>query len=548
MLLMKNNVQMLRKIVLFTLLCSSFAGIDAQEAKWTNLFDGKTLNGWKILGGKATFRVEKGTIVGTTSTGGENYNTFLCTEKEYGNFNLEFEFLSEEELNSGVAFRAIFTDGLVRGYQYEIDPDRTNKYVAKPHNLDKNGNVIPAGKEPRCWTGGIYDEKRRGWLNNLTENPEARAAFVPGKWNKGRIEAHKDGIRTYINGVLASSMVDYMTPNGFIGLQVHWLKKYKKLEVRFRNIRIQSFGLNPKDSGEGRDKFIGEWMDDKTNCLAQSYIDKTTKEYKLNVSKRPYANAVPDYVLVGKVTGQDITYSNEQGLTAVIEKGQLKIKGEGLDFQGRPIVRKSPTLNMPAPKGAEILFDGNDLKAWGGLNKKEWLKWSFDADQSVELTSAGNIRMVPGKQSIISKKNYGDIKHLHLEFRLLGAVTNGGVYMQSRYEFNIKDSWGQGKGAPCGSFGNLINVQEPEFNYSLPPMVWQTMDIQYKAARFNEKGEKIANARVSMSLNGKSIYEDYELDVIKGAGGGRTPIGPVGPIYLQEHGTAYEFRNIWVVE
>lgn len=539
---------MMKQIVLLVLLCSSLGSISAKEVQWTNLFDGKTLNGWKVLGGKATFRVERGTIVGTTSKGGENYNTFLCTEKEYGNFNLEFEFLCEEDLNSGVAFRSIFADGLVRGYQFEIDPDKTNKYIAYPHNLNEKGNVIPAGKEPRSWTGGVYDEKRRGWLNNLTENPKARAAFIPGKWNKGRIEAHKDGIRTYINGVLASSMVDYMTPNGFIGLQVHWLKKYKKMEVRFRNIRIQDFGLNPEGSGETPDKFIGEWLDDKTNCLAQSYIDKSTKEYKLNVSKKPYANVIPDYILVGTVDGKNISFSNEQGFTAVIEKGLLKIKGEGLDFLGRPVIRKSPTLNMPAPEGAEILFDGNDLRAWGGLKKKEWLKWNFEADQSVELTPAGNIRMVPGNQSIISKKDYGDIKHLHLEFRLLGEVTNGGVYMQSRYEFNIKDSWGQGKGAPCGAFGNLVNAKEPEFNYSLPPMVWQTMDIQYKAARFNGEGEKIANARVSMSLNGMPIYEDYELDIIKGAAGGRTPLGPVGPIYLQEHGTAYEFRNIWVLE
>ena len=538
----------MRRILLFLLLCVGIESMNAKEVQWENLFDGKTLKGWKVLGGKADFKVEKGTIVGTASKGGENYNTFLCTEKEYGNFNLEFEFLCEDELNSGVAFGAIFTDGLVRGYQFEIDPDKTNMYNAYPRNLDDKGNIIPAGKEPRSWTGGIYDEKRRGWLNNLTENPKARAAFIPGKWNKGRIEAHKDGIRTYINGVLASSIVDYMTPNGFIGLQVHWLKEYKKMEVKFKNIRIQDFGLNPENSGETPDKFIGEWLDDNMNCLAQSYIDKTTKEYKLNVSKKPYANAVPDYVLVGKVDGKNITYSNEQGFTAFIEKGVLKIKGNGFDFSGRAVVRKSPTLNMPAPIGADVLFDGNDLKAWGGLKKKEWLKWSFDADQSVELTPAGDIRMIPGNQSIISKKDYGDIKHLHLEFRLLGEVTNGGVYMQSRYEFNIKDSWGQGKGAPCGAFGNLVNTTEPEFNYSLPPMVWQTMDIQYTAARFNENGEKIANARVSMSLNGMPIYEDYELDIIKGAAGGRTPLGPLGPIYLQEHGTAYEFRNIWVLE
>lgn len=539
----------MKKVLLFILLFTAmFSVLKAEEAKWMNLFDGKTLKGWKVLGGKATFRVEKGMIVGTTSTGGENYNTFLCTEKEYGNFNLEFEFWADENLNSGVQFRGLFSDGLVRGYQFEIDPDRTTKYTAQPCNLDAKGQIIPSGKEPRSWTGGIYDEKRRGWLNNLTENPEARAAFKPNSWNKGRIEAHKDGIRTYINGVLASAMVDYMTPNGFIGLQVHWLKEYKKMEVRFRNIRIQDFGLNPAGTGETADRFIGEWKDDRTNYLAQSYVDKTTKEYKLNVSKIPYANAVPFVVLTGAVSGNQITYSNEQGYAATIEKGVLKIKGEGLDFSGRLVVRKSPTLNMPAPEGAEVLFDGNDVKAWGGLVKKEWLKWSFDADQSVELTPAGNIRMIPGKQSIITKKDYGDIKHLHLEFRLLGEVTNGGVYMQSRYEFNIKDSWGQGKGAPCGAFGNLANAKDPEFNYALPPMVWQTMDIQYKAARFNEQGEKIANARVSMRMNGMPIYEDYELDVIKGAAGGRTPLGPLGPIYLQEHGTAYEFRNIWVIE
>lgn len=539
----------MRKVLLFIFLFTAmFSALKAEEGKWINLFDGKTLNGWRVLGGKATFRVEKGVIVGTTSTGGENYNTFLCTEKEYGNFNLEFDFLVDEGLNSGVQFRGLFSDGLVRGYQFEIDPDKTTKYTARPFNQDVKGQIIPSGKEPRSWTGGVYDEKRRGWLNDLTENPEARAAFRPNSWNKGRIEAHKDGIRTYINGVLASSLVDYMTPNGFIGLQVHWLKDYKKMEVRFRNIRIQDLGLNPVGTGETLDRFIGEWKDDRTNYLAQSYIDKTTKEYKLNISKIPYANAEPFVVLTGTVSENHITYSNEQGYIATMEKGVLKVKGEGLEFSGRLVVRKSPTLNMPAPEDAEILFDGNDVKAWGGLAKKEWLKWSFDADQSVELTPAGNIRMIPGKQSIITKKDYGDIKHLHLEFRLLGEVTNGGVYMQSRYEFNIKDSWGQGKGAPCGTFGNLVNSKEPEFNYALPPMVWQTMDIQYKAARFNDQGEKIANARVSMSMNGMPIYEDYELDLIKGAAGGRTPLGPLGPIYLQEHGTAYEFRNIWVVE
>lgn len=538
----------MKKLLLFTLfIIFSFGGY-AQEAKWVDLFDGKTLNGWKVLGGKATYRVENGVIVGVTSTGGENYNTFLVTEKTYGNFNLEFEFMVDEDLNSGVQFRGFFSDGLVRGYQYEIDPDKKNMYVATPYNRDAKGNIIESGKEPRSWTGGIYDEKRRGWLNDLTQNPAARAALKPGKWNKGRIEAHKNSIRTYINGVPAACMIDFVTPNGFIGLQVHWLKEYKKMEVRFRNIRIQDFGLNSENDAEIMDKFIGEWKDEKTGYLAQSYKDRKTGEYKLNISKVPYANADPFTTLTGKIEGNNIAYSNVEGYSGAVEKGILNINGSGFEFAGKAVNRMSPTLNAPAPKGALVLFDGNDVKSWGGLVPKEWMKWGFEASESVEITPAGSIKILPGKQSIITKKNFGDIKHLHLEYRLLGEQTNGGIYLQSRYEFNIKDSWGQGKGSPCGAFGNIADAVEPEFNYALPPMVWQTMDIEYKAAKFNSKGEKTANARVTMRNNGELMYSDVELDAIKGAGGGRLPIGPLGPIYLQEHGTAYEFRNIWVIE
>jgi hypothetical protein len=107
----------------------------------------------------------------------------------------------------------------VFGYQVEIDPDV---------------------KRGRMWTGGIYDEGRRGWLKDLSKNEAARKAFKPGEWNKFRIECKGDSIKTWLNGVAAAEIKDSLTPKGFIGLQVHGVgKRTEPLEVRFRNLRLK---------------------------------------------------------------------------------------------------------------------------------------------------------------------------------------------------------------------------------------------------------------------------------------------------------------------
>ena len=130
--------------------------------QWTSLFNGSSLDGWIQRGGKAKYTVEDGCIVGTTVP--KTPNSFLCTEKDYGDFILEYEFKIDPRLNSGVQIRSQLKDnGRVFGYQVEIDPD-TNRN--------------------RMWTGGIYDEARRGWLNDLSKNEKARNAFKPNQWNK----------------------------------------------------------------------------------------------------------------------------------------------------------------------------------------------------------------------------------------------------------------------------------------------------------------------------------------------------------------------------
>lgn len=189
----------------------------AQPDGWTPLFDGRSLDGWVQRGGKAKYTVEDGCIVGTTVP--DTPNSFLCTEKHYSDFVLELEFKVHPELNSGVQIRSNslpeYRNGRVHGYQCEIDPS------------------------DRAWTGGIYDEGRRGWLDSHADNTRARYAFKPGQWNRFRIQCIGSSIRTWLNGVPAADLSDDMTPSGFIALQVHGVGgRQDPIGVRWRNIRI----------------------------------------------------------------------------------------------------------------------------------------------------------------------------------------------------------------------------------------------------------------------------------------------------------------------
>ncbi len=217
---------------LIALATTAALAADAGEG-FKPLFNGKNLDGWEQHSGKAEYRVEDGAIVGKTVAG--TGNSFLCTKQQYGDFILEFEFKVAKDMNSGVQFRSAFYEKTtqaevagkkrsfpadrVHGYQYEIDPSA------------------------RAWTGGIYDEARRGWLKDLKDNEAARKAFKQGEWNQGRIECKGDHIQTWINGVKAADLTDSVTLKGIFGLQVHGIGDGKKKpageEVSWRNIRIK---------------------------------------------------------------------------------------------------------------------------------------------------------------------------------------------------------------------------------------------------------------------------------------------------------------------
>lgn len=205
-------------------------GLQAQTQKWQNLFNGKDLQGWKQLNGQAKYEVVNGEIVGTTVP--DQPNSFLTTEKNYGDFILELELLVDDSMNSGVQIRseskADYLNGRVHGYQVEIDPS------------------------DRKFSGGIYDESRRGWLYPMDINPKGKMAFKNQQWNKYRVECIGNSIRTWVNGVPAANVVDAMTPSGFIALQVHAIGKndVPGKQIRWRNIRIQTENLKPSKTDQ----------------------------------------------------------------------------------------------------------------------------------------------------------------------------------------------------------------------------------------------------------------------------------------------------------
>ena len=291
---------------------------------------------------------------------------------------------------------------------------------------------------------------------------------------------------------------------------------------------------------------LGDYKSKDNSRFAQVFVS-SEGEYKANLVTSLASKEAPLALLSGKLTNNIIFLSGD-GWNGKIEKGELIIQKGKERVEMSHFYRGSPAMNASPPKGAIVLFDGTNLDEWSKVVPKEWLRGSGPADQW-KILPGDILEVVPGTGSIVTKKSFGDIK-LHLECRLLEEVTNGGFYLMSRYEINIKDSYGQIGGSPNGSFGNIAKPADfyPAVNMAFPVMQWQTFDVEFRAPRFDASDtKKIENARISIIHNGVQTYKDVEIEEVKGATGILGEAG-VGPIYLQEHGNAYQFRNIWVVD
>ena len=206
----------------------------ASAGEWVMLSDGDSLEGWKKLGGSATYAAKDGVITGKTGPG---KNTFL-TRGPYGDFVLEFEVRCDAELNSGVQ---------IRSHTYAEDTPQESK----PDRMREKGEVYgyqceitsKTNGENGC-AGNFWDEGRRTrWLDLSVDSEEKQAAYRAEEWNAFRVVAQGSRIRSWVNGTPVADFEDDRDAAGFIGLQVHSIKKNSgPFEVSWRNVRIRELG------------------------------------------------------------------------------------------------------------------------------------------------------------------------------------------------------------------------------------------------------------------------------------------------------------------
>lgn len=224
--------------------------------------------------------------------------------------------------------------------------------------------------------------------------------------------------------------------------------------------------------------------------------------------------------------------SSDKSIVATIQGGKwILTDKDGKKSELPRIERKSPTLGMAAPKDAVVLFDGSSAEQW-------------------EKGKVENGFLASG---CTSKQKFASYR-LHLEFRTPYKPTargqgrgNSGIYHSGRWETQVLDSFGlDGKDNECGG---IYSVSKPKLNMCLPPLAWQTYDVELTAAKFDAEGKRIAWPRITVRLNGVLVHEDLELgkDFTTAAPNSTPLVNPEGPINIQDHGNPVFFRNIWIV-
>lgn len=461
------------KIFLFSFLTflMLFAEGQIKNAQWTTLFNGKNLTGFKQLNGKAKYSVEGGEIVGRTVLG--EPNAFLATEKLYGDFILELDLKMFTDMNSGIQFRSETKEGTtqvngktiegrVYGYQMEVDPSS------------------------RAWSGGIYDEGRRGWLYPLDFNPDGQKAFKPRDWNHYRIECIGNTIRTFVNGVPCASLVDDMTSKGFIALQVHAIKNKSDegKEIHWKNIKIQTNNLVPSPP----DKiFIANLLPNEITAA------ETNNGYKLlwdgitsNGWKGAYKDNFPDKVWT--IANGELTVMGKNGAESAAG-GDIVTKAEYGPFDLQFEFKITDTANSGI-KYFVTEKEGNTGSAIG----LEYQILDDAKHPDAKMGSIGN-RTMASLYDLIPAANMLDMK-------------------ANRRDRNAIGEWNRGRiiAYPDGKVEHWLNG--------------------FKMVEY-QRGTPIFYALVAKSKYAK--WENFGM-------------APKGKILLQEHGTKVSYRSIKIKE
>ncbi len=445
----------------------------AAQGQWVSLFNGKDLKGWKQLNGKAKYEVKNGEIVGTTVA--NTPNSFLATEKIYGDFIFETDFKVNSNMNSGIQFRSEIKDAAdtchvtdlktperVHGYQMEIDPSS------------------------RAWSGGIYDEARRGWLYPMEYNPSAQHAFKNNQWNHYRIECIGNSIRTWVNGIPCAHLIDNLTPKGFIALQVHQVSSPGNAgeEIRWRNVRIQTQNLKPSapDSIFVVNTIPNNLSDDEKKLGIKLLWDGKTS----NGWRGAYKDYFPDKVWY-------------------IKDGMLNVRGSN---------------------GAESA-NGGDIITTGEYG-------AFDLQFEFRITDTAN----SGVKYFVTEKEENKGSAIGLEYQVLdddkhpdaklgsiGNRTQASLYDMIPSKKILDDNGHRREKLPIGEWNRGRIVVFPDGRVEHWINGWKV--LEYK------RGTQYFYALVAKSKYVK--WPDFGM-------------APKGHILLQEHGTDVSFRSIKIKE
>ena len=277
----------------------------------------------------------------------------------------------------------------------------------------------------------------------------------------------------------------------------------------------------------------GAGWDGEAKYLMQGKVDGEAAAFEPATGNRRYlANEAEQFSAIDKFSESDnMPYSASVKGDVMIGKAP-----GGKSFELKKTVRQSPTLGKAAPNDAIVLFDGS------GKSMANWQGGRLDEKTKLLNTDGKDIK---------TKQKFNSYT-MHVEFMLPFKPAargqgrgNSGFYQVDHYEVQILDSFGlEGKNNECGG---IYSQKESDVNACLPPLQWQTYDVEFTAAKTDDSGKKIGNARLTVKLNGIVIHDDYEL---KGKTGGsrNEPEGTPGPIKLQGHGNPLQFRNVWIVE
>jgi hypothetical protein len=376
------------------------------KGPWQDITPREGLAGWRAVGGKATYEVVGGELIGRAASG--KVNNWLVSNALYGDFILEYEAKTDPLLNSGLIFRGQskpeYRDGVVHGYQAEIDPTK------------------------RAWSAGLYDEQRRQWLYTLARNDAARAAFKPGDWNSYRVEAIGNRIRTWINGVPAADIADDMDARGFLALQVHAVRDEiaaKSPEVRFRKMRVIAAGAARHASRETALEQQG-WLSNRL----------TTKETRAGWKLLWDGKTSKGWRSAKGKTFPQKGWTMRDGLMTVESSGGGEARNGGdiittrdyKSFELSVDFRLTPGANS----GIKYFVDPNLLKGDGSAIGLEFQILDDDKHPDAKMGRDGN-RTVASLYDLITAKNLSDSNYPVKRVNPVGEWNRAVIVVRGRH-------------------------------------------------------------------------------------------------------------------